>query len=625
MRTCSKCHKQFPDDFGFCPYCGIELLLSDQMLCSKCNKVIKAEFVFCPYCGQNTLNEEAKVLVDEGIIDEPEETKPILEASEELLAMMPAGFPVEILLELEARAKVNGNILSDIEVNDILPPSVNSTESIDFMMDYLQSKGIHIFCSQDEDEDDMLPPKEDDDFENDMEEITEDEIDSAMSVPDEISIDDPVRMYLKEIGRVPLLESEDEIELLKRMDKSKQIERLESVHSKNDKPLKIKTYKEFEEAFKKLSDLLAAEQLITDMRSIPVAFRKFDTKQKNGETYDVDDFVADTVQFTKSERRHFIEILEDEKLNCTGWDKKHTKRTDENMPEPHNLIKISKLITAAEFWIAERIQYNSRISTANMIEKKYEQQLNEIKTNFAKLLKEIKRQGKDAKQCLIQDKLRLVVSVAKRYVGRGLSFLDLIQEGNLGLMKAAEKFDYNKGFKFGNYAVWWIRQAITRAIAEQSRTIRIPEHMLETINKLIRVARQLLQELGREPTPREIAEVMETTENRVREILKIAQEPVSLETPIGEEEDSHLADFIEDHETPDPADEAAFTVLREKLNEVLDTLSSREREVLELRFGLKDGRQRTLEEVGQHYGVTRERIRQIEAKALRRLRCKRDT
>lgn len=546
-----------------------------------------------------------------------------LDAGEELLAAMPAGFPVEKLVELETRARNNGNILLDTEINDILPASVNTPEAIDFMMEYLQGKGINIVYPQDE-EDNLLPPAEDEEAEKESEEITEAELASSMAVPDGISIDDPVRMYLKEIGRVPLLQSEDEVELAKRMDKGKQVDKLTAVRKKqNDQKQdipEIKTRKSFNEVFKHLDELLESERSITDMRSIPVAFRKYETKKNQGESYTASDFVKDTVQFTKSERLRLIGLLTEENLNCADWEKDCIIREDDNAPEPRNLETIRNLIKQLDAWVSK--QKNPKGKNIKTLNADIDR-IAAAESDFKKLLTDIKKQGEEAKRCLSEANLRLVVSIAKRYVGRGMLFLDLIQEGNLGLIKAVEKFDYNKGFKFSTYATWWIRQAITRAIADQARTIRIPVHMVETINKLIRVSRQLLQELGREPTPREIAEMMETTEDRVREIMKIAQEPVSLETPIGEEEDSHLGDFIEDHDAPAPADAASFALLREKLNEVLNTLSSREREVLELRFGLKDGRQRTLEEVGQHFGVTRERIRQIEAKALRRLRSKR--
>ncbi len=278
--------------------------------------------------------------------------------------------------------------------------------------------------------------------------------------------------------------------------------------------------------------------------------------------------------------------------------------------------KVPLLTAAKEVDLAKRIEAGEQASWR--LEAAAEG--NGLSREEDRRLRRQERDGQEAKRKLVEANLRLVVSIAKRYVGRGMLFLDLIQEGNLGLIRAVEKFDYRKGYKFSTYATWWIRQAITRAIADQARTIRIPVHMVETINKLIRVQRQLLQELGREPTPEEIAEQMELTPEKVREILKVSQEPVSLETPIGEEEDSHLGDFIEDSDAVVPIDAASFILLQEQLESVLDTLNEREKEVIRLRFGLKDGHPHTLEEVGREFGVTRERIRQIESKTLSKLR-----
>lgn len=380
------------------------------------------------------------------------------------------------LLEL---GKKKRNILEYQEISDFFRDMNLDEEKMEKVLDFLEANKVDVLRISDGDDED------DDIILDDEDEVEVEKID--LSVPEGVSVEDPVRMYLKEIGKVPLLSADEEIELAQKME----------------------------------AGSVAVEK-------IPLL------KERLAETGD-------------------------------------------------------------------------------------EQEKEEIQAEIKALQLDVDR-GSDAKKRLAEANLRLVVSIAKRYVGRGMLFLDLIQEGNLGLIKAVEKFDYRKGYKFSTYSTWWIRQAITRAIADQARTIRIPVHMVETINKLIRVSRQLLQELGREPTPEEIAEEMKMPVERVREILKISQEPVSLETPIGEEEDSHLGDFIKDDNVPVPADAAAFTLLKEQLEEVLGTLTEREQKVLTLRFGLEDGRARTLEEVGKEFNVTRERIRQIEAKALRKLR-----
>lgn len=382
------------------------------------------------------------------------------------------------LIEILELGKKKKNMLEYQEIADFFKDLNLDPEKFEMVIDYLEQNGIDVLkISNDDDVDDDIILDEDD-------EVEVEKID--LSVPEGVSVEDPVRMYLKEIGKVPLLSADEEIELAQNMEDG------------------------------------------------AVAIEKI------------------------------------------------------------NVLK-------------------GRLDGASEEEKA------EIKEEIKTLQRDVDK-GADAKKRLAEANLRLVVSIAKRYVGRGMLFLDLIQEGNLGLIKAVEKFDYKKGYKFSTYATWWIRQAITRAIADQARTIRIPVHMVETINKLIRVSRQLLQELGREPSPEEIAKEMSMPVERVREILKISQEPVSLETPIGEEEDSHLGDFIKDDNVPVPADAAAFTLLKEQLEEVLGTLTEREQKVLTLRFGLEDGRARTLEEVGKEFNVTRERIRQIEAKALRKLR-----
>ena len=514
----------------------------------------------------------------------------------------------ERMAELDAKAKANGGTISYAEVNDILQNDENSVDVIEAIYAYAMKKGYAILDDNDED---VVPPVDEDNVDKDAEAISDVDI-NTVAVPDGINIDDPVRMYLKEIGRVPLLQSDDEIKLAKRMDKGRQAEKILAGKRKQFETPLVTNKEKLPAIFKDLENFLVKEQEANQARQISYAYQMVQKRVSEEKPYNVAQYGELVKELTKAERIRLLALLDEDKLTLDGYAKAAVDAVAESSEkEVCYLFEIATLFDIIK----------GRLDKAKTPESKDE--FDEHEKSFQKILKTAIQLGDDAKKSLSEANLRLVVSIAKRYVGRGMLFLDLIQEGNLGLIKAVEKFDYIKGFKFSTYATWWIRQAITRAIADQARTIRIPVHMVETINKLIRVSRQLLQELGREPTPKEIAAEMDTSEDRVREIMKIAQEPVSLETPIGEEEDSHLGDFIEDHDAPAPADAASYAMLREKLNEVLAGLSTRERKVLELRFGLKDGRQRTLEEVGQFFGVTRERIRQIEAKALRRLRSKR--
>ena len=562
----------------------------------------------------------------------------------------------EILDEFLDKVRARGRV-ADTEIYDSLCHLEIDQEQYDIFLERLSTHGVEIVIGDRDEPDDFdLRALEDEKEEDEVkkEAITPDgKVNLEATLPKEMSVDDPVRMYLKEIGAVPLLNADEEVDLAKKMEAGAEAQRVLTESYLRNAVAIVKLALDEKNTF---ADLMQVAQYglayavencdvyrgqdfgayavfvvkqAVDLyaldpdrpRSISPAYCEYINKRVAvqreylKETAGLDDDSKDGDRSIKDEKdtlaRYFSGLSRSFRKSMTSNDKRKLDRLGLlPLPPPPRRRKPPTVTGPRNVKLDQYSRdYLKRISL-----------IPEADPESAKKMVELVGIGKDAQSKLCEANLRLVVSIAKRYIGRGMLFPDLIQEGNFGLIKAVDKFQWQKGFKFSTYATWWIRQAITRAIADQARTIRIPVHMVETINKQIRIQRQLLQEYGRDPTPAEIAAEMDISETKVREIQKIAQEPVSLETPIGEEEDSHLGDFIPDEDIPAPVDAASAVMLRDQLIAVLNTLHEREREVLKLRFGFDDGRARTLEEVGKQFDVTRERIRQIEAKALRKLR-----